>query len=145
MWVANRYGTVSRIDPRTNAVVATVTVGSWTHGVAVGAGRIWVVRAARWGLLKGTVLQIDPKTNRLIGDSIPVGQYAWSVVVGQGSVWVSNPNDDSISRIDPVTNQVNATLRVPCPWGLAISKTNLWVAHTGRVSICGYAITSLTP
>ena len=43
MWVANGAGgTLSRIDPATNEVVATVDVGNRPSGVAVGNGDVWV-------------------------------------------------------------------------------------------------------
>ena len=47
VWVANEFdGTVSRIDPETNKVVATITVGHSPGSVGVGYGRVWVaVRA----------------------------------------------------------------------------------------------------
>lgn len=43
MWAANQYsGTVSRIDPRRDQVVASVHVGGGLTSLAVGGGRIWV-------------------------------------------------------------------------------------------------------
>ena len=53
VWVANRFivsgvfasgkrGTVSRIDPQTNAVVATITVGHEPFAIAAGYGAVWV-------------------------------------------------------------------------------------------------------
>ena len=129
VWVANRYGTVSRIDPGSRQVVATIAVGSWTHGIAVGEGLVWVVRAARFGL-KGTVLRIDPKTNRLVGEPISVGSSAWDVVIGEGALWVSNQNDDSVSRIDPATGRVTSFFGMACPAGLAVGGAALWVGHS---------------
>jgi YVTN family beta-propeller protein len=43
VWVANAGdGTVSRIDPRTARVVATIQVGHRPQGVAVAGGAVWV-------------------------------------------------------------------------------------------------------
>ena len=43
VWVANSVdGTVSRIDPRTNTVVKTITVGGSPQAIAVGGGKVWV-------------------------------------------------------------------------------------------------------
>jgi YVTN family beta-propeller protein len=48
VWVANsRDGTVSRIDPRSNKVIATIRIGSSPQGIAVGAGAVWVSVQAR--------------------------------------------------------------------------------------------------
>jgi YVTN family beta-propeller protein len=43
LWVANsRDGTVSRIDPQRENVVATIHLGNHPVGIAVGAGAVWV-------------------------------------------------------------------------------------------------------
>ena len=42
VWVASGDGTVSRIDPNSGRVVATITVGGTPEDVAVGAGAVWV-------------------------------------------------------------------------------------------------------
>jgi DNA-binding beta-propeller fold protein YncE len=42
LWTANADGTVSRIDPERNEVVATIQVGPRAVGVAVGEGAVWV-------------------------------------------------------------------------------------------------------
>jgi peptide/nickel transport system substrate-binding protein len=45
--VANRDdGTVSRIDPKTNAVVETIDVGNAPAGIVVAAGSVWVTNQA---------------------------------------------------------------------------------------------------
>jgi hypothetical protein len=53
-------GTVYRIDPSTDRVVATVRVGGVALGIAVGAGRVWVARVSQG---PGEVVPIDPRTN----------------------------------------------------------------------------------
>jgi streptogramin lyase len=35
-------GTLLRIDPATGVIVSTIPIGEHPHGVAVGAGRIWM-------------------------------------------------------------------------------------------------------
>ena len=43
VWVANTAdGTVSRIDPQTNKVVKTITVGGSPQAIAFAAGKVWV-------------------------------------------------------------------------------------------------------
>src|ERR1043165_832127 len=43
LWVGNNgAGTLSRVDPGTNTVTATIGVGRGPCGVAVGAGAVWV-------------------------------------------------------------------------------------------------------
>ena len=46
VWAANSVtGTVSRIDPATKRVIATVSLGGTPRSVALGAGRVWVAVA----------------------------------------------------------------------------------------------------
>jgi YVTN family beta-propeller protein len=45
VWVANRAdGTLSRIDPRRNAVDKTIQVGAEPLDLVAGVGAVWVVR-----------------------------------------------------------------------------------------------------
>ena len=47
VWVANAGAmTVSRIDPRTNEVVATIELGNVPSGIAVADGFVWVTAQA---------------------------------------------------------------------------------------------------
>jgi YVTN family beta-propeller protein len=48
VWVANsRDGTVSRIDPSRNAVVATIEAGNEPRRLALAEGMVWVSVQAR--------------------------------------------------------------------------------------------------
>ena len=76
-------GFVSRIDPATNAVVATIQVGADPFAVAVGHGSVWV--ANRRGF---TISRVDPGTNRVVA-SIPVGNRPQGIAAGDEGVWVS--------------------------------------------------------
>lgn len=43
VWITDSLGgTISRVDPRTNRVVATIRVGNSPNGIAVGEGYVWV-------------------------------------------------------------------------------------------------------
>jgi YVTN family beta-propeller protein len=98
LWVANRVeghgtalrpfadalpGTVSRIDPRTNAVVATIAVGRYSNALAVGGGAVWVAnRESR------TLSKIDPRTNT-VAATIRIGGRPEGVAIGANAVWVT--------------------------------------------------------
>jgi YVTN family beta-propeller protein len=58
--------------------------------------------------------------------TIQVGQQPTTVVLGQGAVWVANKGDDSVSRIDPQTNRVVATIPVDGVADLAVGRDALW-------------------
>jgi YVTN family beta-propeller protein len=100
VWVANRIeppskdplhhpfppalpGNLSRIDPKTNAVVATIPVGRYSIAVAVGGGAVWVANRD-----SGTLSRIDPRTNSLV-KTIRVGGHPQGITFGDGAVWVT--------------------------------------------------------
>jgi YVTN family beta-propeller protein len=111
VWVENRDGTVSRIDPGTNTVVATITtpfvlsggVGGW---IVTGAGSVWI---SNYGA--NSVTRIDAATNHVVA-TIPVGANPTGLAVTPGAVWVANHHGRSLSRIDPAMNAVVATIPV---------------------------------
>lgn len=62
--------------------------------------------------------------------SIPVGDGPAEVAVGEGALWVSNVEDETVSRIDPDTNEVSVTIQLPgAPGDLAVGDGGeVWVA-----------------
>ena len=46
-----------------------------------------------------SIAAIDVGSNRLVAD-VPVGNGPTSIAVGEGSVWVTNAHDRSVSRVD---------------------------------------------
>ena len=132
VWVTNSAdGTVSRIDPQTQAVTQTVRVGSGPSGVAVGEGAVWVANG-----LDGTVSRIDPDANAVV-QTVHVGNGPAGVTVGRGVVWVSNANDGSISRIAEASGNVRDTLTVGGgATAVAVGFGSAWVAEaaTGQVA-----------
>ena len=97
VWVITsaQRGSLWRIDPMTNAVVARISLGIIPKRVVLGAGSVWVT-GNRWSSDHGrehggTVLRIDPGTNR-IGDRVFLGDVAADgIAVSHGLVWVAVP------------------------------------------------------
>lgn len=82
VWVVSRSGaTLTRLDPATGGVEATVQLAAAPNAVAVGAGGVWVT-------MPGAVQRIDPHTNE-VSATIPVPAVADGVMVAGGSVWVT--------------------------------------------------------
>lgn len=118
---------VSRIDPQSGEVVATVKVSRGPMSVAFTPEAVWVVY---FGMNGDTVLRIDPQTNQLAGDPIQTGRAPLSLAVGEGSLWVANHDVHTITRIDLATNQVTATITVPSePHRVAFGEGAVWVAN----------------
>jgi DNA-binding beta-propeller fold protein YncE len=126
VWVSASGGTpggvVTRIDPRTNARVATVEVPA-AGAVVAGMGSVWV--ADRW-YPSESVWQIDPDSNRPVG-STQVGPLPLGIAVGENAVWATS-SDGFVSRIDPASGKVVARIRVGgTPSGIAVGEGAVWV------------------
>jgi YVTN family beta-propeller protein len=143
LWTANGIlGTASRIDPGVNAVTASVPVASRSTAgtLAVGEGGIWFVSGV------GILAKIDPARNRVVGNTI-VGISPSAVAAGEGSVWVANAGDNTVSRVNPRTTGVVRTISVGRrPQGIAIGDGALWVsdAADGLVTRIDAASSSVT-
>jgi streptogramin lyase len=107
VWLANGPArTVTRIDPRTDAVIARIAVPDPASVIAVGAGAIWLT-----SLPGNSLTRIDPRTNAATqtislapGGAGPVG-----VTVFRGFVWVANHRGEpttSVAKVDPATMRV---------------------------------------
>jgi YVTN family beta-propeller protein len=119
IWVSNTDdGTVSRIDPSTNEVVATVSVSGEPADLAIaGDGTVWV---ANPGL--GAIQRIDPASNARapdvaiqVGDAgtpldLAIDRYLWVSVVGEELVQVDPTTAEVVRRITDVT-PVNVAAR----------------------------------
>ena len=123
IWTANvDDDNVSRVDPRTNAVVQTITVGSQPSGIAVGGGFVWVTNSQ-----DGTVSQIAPGTNEVV-QRIPVGNQPSGIAFGLGGVWVANSADRTVVRIDPRTGRPGQPVTVESgAKGVAVGDGAVWV------------------
>ena len=125
IWVAHG-GRLSRVDPRSRRVTATVP-GAWpVVAVSFGAGAVWAST--------GTGLRrVDPRRARVVA-RVRVATGEAPVAVGAGGVWTVCCSDDPqrgrgrLSRVDPVTNRVVATIRLPgWPDAVGVGPSGVWV------------------
>jgi YVTN family beta-propeller protein len=131
VWVASvEDGTIMRIDPATNEVVATIPVSAGGDGpwdVVAGEGGVWVTVGKQ--AHPSQVLRIDPATNE-VDAHIDVDD-AGVLATGLGAVWVgqfSQGDRGQLLRIDPTTNRVAATIPVgPEPQDVAVGGGAVWV------------------
>jgi streptogramin lyase len=101
--IENNFSRLRRIDPATNRITATYPLDSSSGGFAVGAGSIWVSM-----YYDNMVERISTRGHVLA--RIHVGLQPEYALVAFGAVWVSNHHGRSVSRIDPKTNRVVATI-----------------------------------
>jgi YVTN family beta-propeller protein len=104
IWVGNHHGgTVARIDPTTNAVVATVPWGAHGNGgvyhMTTDGSHIWVTASRT-----SDVAEIDTATNSIVRRTpVPTGTCG-GIAVDASAVWVTSGYDGpyacSLSRPD---------------------------------------------
>jgi virginiamycin B lyase len=115
IWATNhRGGSVSHIDPATNKVVASVSVGDpgpgGPHEIGLGLGSVWVSAGKA-----GTVVRIDPRSNRIqAAINVPSGASACSgFAIDDTAVWVPSCGDAKLmTRIDPKSNTASAAIEL---------------------------------
>ena len=132
--------TIEQIDPKTNAVIATIPLGrigetsGWHYRMATGEGAIWVLAPA-------SVWKIDSTTKRFVG-SVPLEHSGedGSILSGAGAVWVVT-SEGTVLHVDPDAQ----TVAKPIPLGtliypadprdtLAVGEGSVWVAVTSVAS-----------
>jgi streptogramin lyase len=115
-------GIVARIDASNNRLLAPVEVPNLPGAIRAGQDAIWVTS-------RFTVSRIDPHTGAV---TQPLHRAGDVRAVGGGSLWGTYANsaaDAGVQRIDPVTGQVVATIRIPNGVLIAFGLGTLWVAQ----------------
>ena len=103
VWIRDRQNRVVRLDRDTGRAVARVALPAGTlSAIAVGAGSVWLTDP-----VAGTVC-LDSR--RLEARTIAVAPGVDSVAVGAGAVWATNRVRGTVTRIDPSSNRVVATI-----------------------------------
>jgi ABC-type branched-subunit amino acid transport system substrate-binding protein/DNA-binding beta-propeller fold protein YncE len=103
LWATNPGLSVSRIDPATGKLVATIDADAGS--IAAGEEGVWFIGSPG-------VRRIDPRTNR-VGQGIPIGtQSAAGIAVGAGSVWVTAEEEGLVWRIEPGPDPSTRTIDV---------------------------------
>jgi YVTN family beta-propeller protein len=104
VWAVDPDHTISRIDPATGELVATIDADAGP-GIAAGEDGVWF-------LADPGVKRIDPRTNR-VGQTIPIGsQSTFGIAVGAGSVWTADQEEGLIWRIEPGPDPATRTIDV---------------------------------
>jgi virginiamycin B lyase len=109
VWLVVKPSTLIRVDPKKNAVVATLELPSESEDPAFGEGYLWITSFGHDQLLK-----VDPKTNKVVA-TIAVGPQPRFLTVGAGAVWTLNQGDGTISRVAAKTDKLVATIECGIP------------------------------
>lgn len=127
LWVLSS-GRIDRIDPITNVVTGSVTLGSASdlyNGGAANASGVW---ATNWDA--SVVYRVDPLTLKVVA-TVP-NQLAKGVLITDDGLWLANTHAGTVTRIDPRTNEVSGTVSVgptgvSGPNWLADGQGSIWV------------------
>jgi virginiamycin B lyase len=126
--ITDKQGTLVKIDPDTNKVVAEIRLPAGSFALAFGEKALWATCTTQ-----NLLTRVNPETN-LIVESIPVGKEFRFLAVGDGFVWTLNQADGSVSKVDVKTNKVVATIEVGVPGPGAISLLGWTVFGSLRLS-----------
>src|SRR5207244_3177478 len=108
---------VDRIDPRTGRIVSIPVAR--VSAIAFGDGALWVATSPRSSsstlyepVGRGSVLRIDPATNRVVGNRVPFGITPAYLAAGYGSAWVGDYNSSTLTHVTvaPPSPAVPATV-----------------------------------
>jgi YVTN family beta-propeller protein len=131
VWVANgRLGTIARMDPSTERVVAMISIAEplptcdrcW--GAAAGRGdAVW----ATMNSAGPVVARIDPASND-ITETVEVGVLPSALAVDEdGKLWLAATLEDAVVRVDPHVPGAIARTSVHLPAGIVAGQDAIWV------------------
>jgi hypothetical protein len=75
---------------------------------------------------------LDPLSGATVA-SIPVGKDPVDIAFGEGSVWVTNHGDGTVTRIDPATHRAETIPDVPDAGAIAVTDGAAWVSSDANV------------
>ena len=120
---------LQRIDPGTNTVTATLSVGPALSegGLTANEDSIWMLSD-----MKGLLSRIDPETNRVVAEiGVPPGSSV--AVLGEDkAIWVVSTANSVVVRIDPKTNLITDRVEVgPNPRFTTVGGGSIWTLNQG--------------
>ena len=125
VWVPNcGNGTLSRIEPTTGKVTATIEVAVAAVPMAIAASpdSIWLLSDERT-----TLSRIDPAANSVVAE-VRVEAGCNSVVFAESALWLTCPALNKVIRVDPRTNLATKRIEVAAkPISLAFGEGSIWV------------------
>jgi ABC-type transport system substrate-binding protein/DNA-binding SARP family transcriptional activator len=131
VWLADGTGDISRIDPVYDSLTparrlsAAFLLGHGTTWPILGAfDSIWIANP------DGYVTRLDTTSGRQIG-SVDIGNEPSAIAAGDGSVWITNRADGTVSRIDPLTMLATTIPVGHGPAAITVNAAGAWVANAG--------------
>ena len=115
---------------RNQRLLATVLGAAAVVAVAAIALFVWSDRSVSAPIITGNAVAIiDPDSNRVTGQ-VAVGATPGALAIGQGSLWVANTVDQSVSHFDLASEKVTRNVAVGgVPISLAVGRNAVWVVR----------------
>ncbi|HEX2155398.1 MAG TPA: hypothetical protein VHS79_00195 [Actinomycetes bacterium] len=142
--VSTSGGRLLRIDPRRKRVVADIALNASPVAIAADTSAAWVATAG------GQVLMVNPRRNRVtatINAGGPLG-FDHTIAVAPSGVWLADPFDEELVRIDPETRRVTARIPAGAVTTLAVTGNTVWaLSSVGlvRVGPTGDRVAAIDP
>jgi YVTN family beta-propeller protein len=115
-------GRLLRVDPHRKRVVADIHLPANPAAVAADATGAWVATA------DGQVLVVSRKRNRVVAAIDAGGPLGFSqtIAVGASGVWLADPFDEQVVRIEPKSRRVMARVPAGAVTTLAVAPDAVW-------------------
>jgi YVTN family beta-propeller protein len=131
VWLVSSGETVARVSGTTVRPTAEASIGVIPTALAIGGGSIWVAAPGPYGS-HAAVWRFDPITAR-VTQTTTLGKVVGypptlEIAFGEGALWVASYDAGTVTRLDPVTGNVVATIRIGGhPSGIAVGAKRIWV------------------
>jgi ABC-type transport system substrate-binding protein len=132
VWVTENSGPgVMGINAVTGKVSRRFAVpggAGYEGGIAYGARSLWLARGT-------DVVRVDPRSGRVL-HRFPAGGAPILVAFGDSAVWTASSGSGIVRKIDPVTNSITRTQKLP-GWisDLTVGGGAVWAADTPGGSV----------
>lgn len=130
VWAPNEDQTLSKIDVRTNTVVATIPLpNSGPYDAATTAGAVWVTAMGAEGQ-PGSVTKLDPVTNAVVAETKLEGSAgAFGIASAGDTLWANS--EAGVIRIDASSAAVHGSAGPQsCGGAVAVEANRVWTATT---------------
>jgi len=108
------------------------TIELIARGIAFTPGAIWITGCDRNDC---GITRIDARNDQIV-TTIRTAKAPFGIASVESAVWVTNPDENSVSRINPATNQIVATIPVgEVPTAIAVGEGAVWVINTRNKSV----------
>jgi len=130
VWVGDATSqSVYRVDPATNAVIATIhapTDSQACGDLAADTTGIWVGGSCDTSV----IWKIDPQTNT-VSKTVDLSVDTGPIAVGLGSLW--GVIEDWVVRIDPASGKVVGRTKIPGVDGIALGDGVVWLGQGSKL------------